>query len=231
MKVKIWLTALLCITMLASGCATATDAPPPETTTTDTATAHPNNTYVYEGAIKQFLLPEETFSEVRQGEPEFVMLHFTSAVMLSPTDPYNMDVIRSIFVQNELSVHYIIDRDGTVYCYVPENLMAGHAGKGTWKDDPRYTNRINHYSVGIEIVGIGSPRDMSPYFSADEYAKLDKRLIGFTDAQYASLKALVTDICARNDIPMDKDHVIGHNEYAPKKTDPGELFDWDRLLG
>ena len=33
-------------------------------------------------------------------------------------------------------------------------------------------------------------------------------------------------IWLRYDIPMDRDHIIGHQEYAIKKRDPGELFDW-----
>ena len=47
---------------------------------------------------------------------------------------------------------------------------------------------------------------------------------------YDALKLLVADICQRNNIPLDREHVIGHQEFSPKKTDPGELFDWSRIL-
>ena len=63
-----------------------------------------------------------------------------------------------------------------------------------------------------------------------EYNALDKSLLGFTDDQYRSLKVLVEDICQRNDIPLDRQHVIGHEEYNPAKNDPGELFDWSRII-
>ena len=55
-------------------------------------------------------------------------------------------------------------------------------------------------------------------------------LIGFTDAQYDALSVLVEDICSRYQIPMDRAHIIGHEEYSPQKQDPGQLFDWSRIM-
>jgi len=77
---------------------------------------------------------------------------------------------------------------------------------------------------------MGSAEDMSLYMTKKEYKALDPSLLGFTDAQYTALKALVEDICQRNEIPMDREHVIGHEEYNPKKNDPGDLFDWSRIF-
>ena len=85
-------------------------------------------------------------------------------------------------------------------------------------------------SMGIEVVGIGSEDDMSIYMSSSEYQTLDDSLKGFTDAQYEALKGLVSDICNRNNIPLNREHVIGHEDYSPQKTDPGELFDWSRII-
>lgn len=185
---------------------------------------------VYSHAVEDYLLPLTNYSREREQAPEFVMIHFTSAVVLSQKDPYDMDAVRSIFEDYELSVHYIIDRDGVIRCYIPESLVAWHAGSGTWKDDPKYTNKLNDYAIGIELLAIGSQADMKQYLTAEAYEGLDPSLIGYTDAQYDALKGLVQDICQRNGIPMDREHVIGHEDYSPKKTDPGELFDWDRLL-
>ena len=181
-------------------------------------------------AEENLLLPGEEFSRERQYAPEFVMIHFTSAVVLSKEDPYNMETVRSIFADYGVSVHYIVGRDGKIQCYVPETLVAYHAGKGTWGDDPQYTNLMNEYAIGIEVVGIGSQKDMAQYLTADQYNALDPALIGFTDAQYAALRQLVQDICSRHGIAMDRQYIIGHEEYSSSKTDPGELFDWNRLL-
>lgn len=195
---------------------------PPET--------QPAPVYVYENAVEDYLLPIEEFSWEREYAPEYVMIHFTSAVMTHREDPYDLNYVRQTFVDYDVSVHYIIERDGTVHCYIPEDRVAWHAGKGQWKDDPKYTNKMNYYAIGIELIGMGSEEDMSIYMSAGEYRKLDSSLKCFTPEQYSSLKALVTDICDRNNIPMDRDHVIGHEDYSPTKNDPGQLFDWDRLM-
>ena len=158
------------------------------------------------------------------------MLHFTSAVMIDRENPYQLDKIRRTFVHAGVSVHYIVERDGTVRCYVPENAVAWHAGEGTWMGDEKYTNKLNLYAIGIEILAIGSQNDMAPYLTPEEYAALDPALIGYTDEQYASLKKLVADICSRYEIPMTREYVLGHQDYSPAKTDPGELFDWSRVL-
>lgn len=222
-KTAVWICILTLLAL--SGC-TQASAPP----TTTATTAPPKQETVYAGAVEHYLNPVQAYSDPRQHTPEIVMLHFTSAVMLDRENPYDMNAVRSIFRDYEVSIHYIVDRDGTVYCYIPEDRQAWHAGTGTWGDDPKYTDQMNDYSIGIEILAIGSREDMAQYLSPDAYAALDPGLIGYTDAQYDALKALVTDICTRYEIPMDREHIIGHQEYAPQKADPGQLFDWDRLL-
>lgn len=193
-------------------------------------TQPPESAIVYEGAVKDFLLPLEDYSWEWEHEPRFVMVHFCSAVVNHRDDPYNMDAVRSTFVEYNVSTHYIIDRDGLVRCYIPENRVAWHAGKGEWGGDPQYTNAMNHYAIGIELVAIGSQSDMSQYLTDEEYAALDESLLGFTDAQYEALKLLIEDLCRRYSISMDRSHIIGHEDYASRKDDPGELFDWDRVV-
>ena len=185
---------------------------------------------VFAGAVEDYLLPLEQFSDERLYAPEMVMIHFSSAVVIDRNDPYNMDLIRSIFIDYEVSTHYIIERDGTVRCYIPEDRVAWHAGKGQWPTDEKYTNAMNQYAIGIELVAMGSKHDMSNYLSGKEYDALDQSLMGYTEAQYAALQALVNDLCQRYDIPLDREHIIGHEEYAAKKPDPGELFDWSRIV-
>ncbi len=181
-------------------------------------------------ATEYFLEPFDDYSWAREFDIEKIVVHFTSAVVKFRDDPYNMDLIRNIFVDSGLSVHYIIDREGEIFCYIPESRAAWHAGVGTYGDDEKYTNSMNKYSVGIELVAIGSEKDMAQYLHKDEYAALDKSLIGFTDAQYDALKALLQDICKRNNIDMNRENIIGHDSYNPKKSDPGELFDWERVF-
>lgn len=185
---------------------------------------------LYSGAIKDYFLPLENYSYDRLYDPEFIMIHFSSAIVIDKKDPYNVNTIRNIFLKDEVSTHYIIERDGTIRCYIPENRVAWHAGKGTFLDDPKYTNKMNHYAIGIELIGMGSKSDMSIYLSGKTYDAIDDSLKCFTDEQYEALTALVLDICVRNNIPMDRSHIIGHSDYSPSKKDPGQLFEWNRLL-
>jgi len=42
---------------------------------------------------------------------------------------------------------------------------------------------------------------------------------------------LIKDICQRNKIEFSRENVIGHDEYNEAKSDPGELFEWERVFG
>ena len=223
---------LLAFALLFFGCTEKESAYVTESGTLQTTTAQPEPQppVVSHLAKAQFLEPLENFSWEREYAPEYVMIHFTSAAVLSKDDPYDMQRVRGIFEDGGVSIHYIIDREGNILCYIPEQRAAWHAGKGSFANDERYTNAMNKYSIGIEIVARGSQKDMAQYFTAKEYRQIDKSLIGYTEEQYASLKALVSDICQRNSIPLDREHIIGHSEYNPIKSDPGELFDWERIF-
>ena len=174
-----------------------------------------------------YFLPVEDYSSVRTEVITHVVIHFMSAVVSQPEDPYNITTIKNIFLDNNISTHYLIDREGVVYPCIPEARNAWHAGKGTWKE---FTDNMNSRSIGIELLGIGTYEEMKEYILKPDYKKIDSAFIGFTQAQYDALDNLLTDIFARNpNIVQDRDHVIGHSEYSPWKTDPGSLFDWEKL--
>src|SRR4051812_434763 len=62
----------------------------------------------------------------------------------------------------EVSAHYLIDEDGTVYRMVPEEMRAWHAGNSYW----RGVRDINSTSVGIELVNPGHDNGYQPFPSA-----------------------------------------------------------------
>ncbi|MFT4976870.1 MAG: hypothetical protein ACI8S6_002775 [Myxococcota bacterium] len=111
------------------------------------------------------------------------------------------------------SAHYVIrSSDGEVTQMVWEEDVAWHAGHSA----------TNWDSIGIEQEG---------YIEAPG--------TWYTDEMYASLAALISDICDRYSIPRDRDHIIGHNEVpgcaysgggASCHSDPGSGFDWDKLM-
>ncbi|MGP4045189.1 N-acetylmuramoyl-L-alanine amidase [Streptomyces sp. 2A115] len=101
------------------------------------------------------------------------------------------------------AAHYIVRKDGHITQMIRELDVAFHAG-----------NRdFNERSVGIEHEGfVDRPQD-------------------FTDAMYEASARLTARICARYDIPVDREHIIGHVEVpGTDHTDPGPHWDWDRYI-
>jgi N-acetylmuramoyl-L-alanine amidase len=108
----------------------------------------------------------------------------------------------------KVSAHYMLDEDGTIYALVPEKMRAWHAGVSFWAG----ARDINARSIGIELVNPGH-----------EFGYRH-----FPDPQITALITLTCAILARHAIPSWR--VLGHSDVAPmRKTDPGELFPWERL--
>lgn len=180
-------------------------------------------------AIKNLLLPD-TNSEERIFNPTHIVLHFISNAYYDQNDPYNINAVYSILNSSELSTHYVIDRNGDIYMFTNENRVAYHAGRGQLANYPDYTNKLNHHSIGIEILGIGTKEEMIPIITEEKFNKINPSLIGFTESQYDSINILLDDILSRQPyIKRDREHIIGHCEYSPDKTDPGSLFQWSKI--
>ena len=108
----------------------------------------------------------------------------------------------------QVSSHYLLDEDGTVYRLVDEDRRAWHAGKSFW----RGVRDLNSTSIGIEIVNPGHDHGYGP----------------FPGAQIDALIALVGEIIDGHGVTAD--NIVGHSDIAPgRKVDPGELFPWRRL--
>lgn len=108
----------------------------------------------------------------------------------------------------KVSAHYLVDEDGSVLRLVAEDRRAWHAGVGVWQG----ATDLNARSIGIELVNPGHEFGYRP----------------FPEAQMAALETLADTIVARHDIARAR--VLGHSDVAPeRKSDPGELFDWERL--
>lgn len=131
--------------------------------------------------------------------PQMIVLHSTESPSLSVT----MNTFQAS--SGKTSAHYVIDRDGTIYQLVPEELKANHAGVSSWSP-LGITGSCNTASIGIEIQR-----------GENE---------GFTREQIASAMALVKDIKSRWGI--SKENVVGHSDIAPgRKVDPGYDFPWE----
>ncbi|WP_084958121.1 N-acetylmuramoyl-L-alanine amidase [Thermoactinospora rubra] len=111
-----------------------------------------------------------------------------------------------------VSWHYTIrSRDGHVAQHVRTRDIAWHAGN--WY--------VNTRSIGIEQEGY-----------------LAKGAAWYTEAMYRSAARLVRYLADRYDIPLDRDHILGHDnvpgptarELSGMHNDPGPFWDWARLF-
>lgn len=104
-----------------------------------------------------------------------------------------------------VSSHYLVEEDGTIFRMVPEARRAWHAGISFW----RGRTGLNNSSIGIEIVNPGHEWGYR----------------AFPPAQMSAVSALSLAIIFRHGIRARD--VVGHSDIAPdRKNDPGELFDW-----
>ncbi|MFF3193409.1 N-acetylmuramoyl-L-alanine amidase [Streptomyces misionensis] len=109
------------------------------------------------------------------------------------------------------SAHYVIGADGSVTQMVPTKDIAWHAGN-------KY---VNDHSIGIEHEGY-----------ALDYGTW------YTEQEYQSSVALVGYLAKKFDIPLDREHIIGHDDvtgplgayYEGMHWDPGPWWNWSHYL-
>ena len=129
---------------------------------------------------------------------DLVVLHYTAM------QPCAEALARLCDPAAEVSAHYLIDADGTVFSLVDEAARAWHAGAGEWGG----AGDVNSRSIGVELANTGTHP--------------------FAEAQMAALERLLTGVLERHHLPPKA--VIAHSDMAPdRKGDPGPRFDWRRL--
>ncbi|WP_042142029.1 N-acetylmuramoyl-L-alanine amidase [Paucisalibacillus sp. EB02] len=171
------------------------------------------------------------YSETRIKPITHIVIHSISNIESKPDSPFNIVDIYFLLAEYGVSTHYVIGREGDIYQFVSDNRVAYHAGRNSLPNLPFFDHDMNEYSIGIELMGIGTKDELVPSISEEIYNNLDPSFIGFTEDQYNSLSLLLDTLHNRYPtIPKDRYHVIGHDDYAPKrKVDPGKLFNWRKL--
>lgn len=148
-------------------------------------------------------LKTQNYNERAEGQPiDMLVLHYTGMESFEEARDRLLDP------SAEVSAHYLINEDGTCYQLVDEDKRAWHAGVSSWQGK----TDINSRSIGIELVNPGHEFGYS----------------SFPKVQIESLMPLCLDILSRHQIPPR--NIVGHSDVAPtRKTDPGELFPWQKL--
>jgi len=167
------------------------------------------------------LLPYEARLDERPlGQIDLVVIHCTELPDMAMARQFGERVHYASGTGN--SGHYYIDRDGTVYQYVPLQRIAHHV------------RGYNARAIGIELVNTGRYPDWH-----------DSRHQGmgeaYTEAQVAALIALLRKL--QQDVPS-LTQIAGHEDLdttttaasddpsvqVTRKRDPGPLFPWPRVL-
>ena len=143
------------------------------------------------------------FNDRKRKDVSFIILHYTGMqtardALKRLTDP-----------DSEVSSHYTVDEDGTIYRHVDEAFRAWHAGASFWRGE----GDMNAASIGIEIVNPGHVWGYRP----------------FTGQQMKSLTHLCREIMGRHG-RIEPENILAHSDIAPgRKEDPGEYFPWHEL--
>lgn len=111
------------------------------------------------------------------------------------------------------SAHYTISISGKVVKSVPARKVAWHAGTSQLGSGEKHESRVlNSNSIGIEHGGNVD----GPNFPTRE--------------QYFTSAALTRYLCELYDIPMNRRHIVGHDEIKSTKGDPGPNWNWDYYM-
>ena len=109
-------------------------------------------------------------------------------------------------VESQVSSHYLVGLDGRVSQFVDEADAARHSGRVSGPTATFLTDDSpNLYTVGIEFEDGGDPLEVDR-----------------PDAQYATGSELIAGIAERWDIPLDREHVVGHREIFSRQGLPGK---------
>lgn len=131
-------------------------------------------------------------------KPNYVILHHTAQNSCEQT------LQTFTLSSTQVSAHYVICKDGTLYHMLNDYLRAWHAGVSKWGNQ----TDINSCSIGVEIDNNGTD--------------------SFSIPQLNTLVDLLINLKKTYNIPSS--NFIGHADIAPsRKTDPNVFFPWQSL--
>lgn len=151
---------------------------------------------------------------------DLVVIHCTELPDLASARAYGERIVHASGTGN--SGHYYVDRDGSVFRYVPDARIAHHV------------RGHNQHSIGIELVNTGRYPD---WFDARRQMMSEP----YPAAQIDALLALLAHL--RGSLP-NLQYIAGHEDLdtgsvaasddpsrqVRRKLDPGPLFPWPRVM-
>lgn len=150
----------------------------------------------------------------RTSDIDTLIIHYMSNINASPTSPFKLEELLSIFIEYGVSAHFLILRDGTTLNLVPPQKKAWHAG-GSIMPTPDNRKGVNDFSIGVELAGSATHT--------------------FTKEQYTALTELTKTLHSEYHFSA----ILGHEDISgkraiemklrkDKKVDPGPQFNWKK---
>lgn len=148
-------------------------------------------------------------------EPKMIVLHWTCieslkrtmAIFNPPAFPKNSPRKKELPGDLNVSSHFLVDRDGSIYQLMPDNWMA------------RHVIGLNHYAIGIEnIGGIDSRDDLT-----EAQVKANAFLVCHLKKKYPNIAYLI----GHNEYLQFKKTALWLEKdptYQTDKMDPGPTF-------
>ena len=144
--------------------------------------------------------------------PKVVVVHWTVIPTMDATfnafDPATLPGARTDIASAgalNVSSHYLVDRDGTIYQLLPESTMA------------RHVIGLNHAAIGIENVGNGTDQPLT-----DAQLSANVAIVRYLSGKY-ELEYLI----GHYEYTLFEGHSLWkekNKDYRTEKTDPGEGF-------
>jgi beta-N-acetylhexosaminidase len=147
--------------------------------------------------------------------PKMIVLHWTAVMnleesfaRLNPELLYSDRADIANASSLNVSAHFLIDRDGTIYQLMPDNWMA------------RHVIGLNYSTIGVENVG-GENNNKDDLTKAQLEANI--KLVKYLKAKYPSINSVIGHHEYRqyekSSLWLEKD-----SGYRTKKADPGDRF-------
>src|SRR5665647_145251 len=155
--------------------------------------------------IEQQLSPN--YKKGRQGRKIVAIVNHITAGLMPGTLSWLLNP------QAKTSAHYLITKSGRVIQLVADEDTAFAVGNVNRPDWPLYDgSNPNYYTLSIEHEALAGE--------------------SLTELQYQASLALHRLLISKWQIPVDRDHIIGHNrlDSVNRKNDPGVNFPWERLF-
>ena len=176
-----------------------------------------------EGRPQDVMLNEVWYPGIREFWPScttsriFDPILGVKAVVIHATAGGSSDGAVSVMREGKASWHWLVPDENEpehgqlVWACAPEARAAWHVrNQASHPDVNGGANKVNHWSLGIEVVNVQSPTDT---FS-DWQVEATAQIVRYCWAKYPNLK-----------------HVVSHAKLdpPPHRSDPGKHFPWERF--